>query len=99
MGIEPDQGKEKSIQENSLPIQREDGPIQAVSLVPYEARHRNDHREAGEGAQEARHLWVALQPRHQTAGQSGLSRRLLIPQDPLLHQAGLVPGNAVLDKA
>ncbi len=49
--------------------------------------------------QEARHLWVALQPRHQAAGQGGLSRRLLIPQDPLLHQAGLVPGNAVLDKA
>jgi hypothetical protein len=69
-----------------------------VSLVPYEARRRDDHREAGKGAQETRHLWVALQPRHQAAGQGGLGRRQLFLQAPLLNQARLISSDAVLSK-
>ncbi len=70
-----------------------------MPLIPDEARRRDDHREAGDNAHDARHLWVRLQPGHQTAGQSGPRLRQLLLQGPLLHQAGLVPGDAVLDKA
>jgi len=70
-----------------------------VPLIPDEARRRDDHRETGHSAHDARHLWVRLQPRDQTAGQSGLGRRKLFLQATLLNQARLVPGNAVLDKA
>jgi hypothetical protein len=68
-----------------------------VSLVPDEARRRNDEREAVEDAQEARHFWVSLQPRDQTAGQSGPRVRQLLLQGSLLHQAGLISGDAVLN--
>jgi hypothetical protein len=70
-----------------------------MPLVPDQARRRDDDREAGEGAHDARHLWSSLQARDQTAGQSGLGRRKLFLQATLLNQARLVPGNAVLDKA
>jgi hypothetical protein len=70
-----------------------------VPLIPDQARRRDDDREAGDGAHDARHLWISLQTRNQTAGQSGLGRRQLLLQGPLLYQAGLVPGDAVLDKA
>jgi hypothetical protein len=69
-----------------------------VPLVPDEARHRDDHRETGDSAHDARHLWVRLQSSHQTAGQGGPRLRQLLLQGPLLHQAGLIPGNAVLNK-
>jgi hypothetical protein len=69
-----------------------------VPLVPDQARRRDDDREAGEGAHDARHLWISLQARDQTAGQSGLGRRQLLLQGPLLNQAGLIPSDAVLNK-
>ncbi len=69
-----------------------------MPLIPDQARRRDDDREAGEGAHDARHLWISLQARDQTAGQSGLGRRQLLLQGPLFYQAGLVPGDAVLNK-
>ena len=69
-----------------------------MSLVPNQARHRDDHREAGDGAHDARHLWISLQARDQTAGQSGLGRRQLFLQAPLLNQARLISSDAVLSK-
>ncbi len=69
-----------------------------MPLIPDKARRRGDDREAGEGAHDARHLWISLQARDQTAGQSGLGHRQLLLQGPLLYQAGLVPGDAVLNK-
>jgi hypothetical protein len=69
-----------------------------VSLVPNQARRRDDHREAGDGAHDARHLWISLQACDQTAGQGGLGRRQLLLQGPLLYQAGLIPSDAVLNK-
>ena len=69
-----------------------------MPLVPDDAGCCNDEREAGEGAHDARHLWISLQARDQTAGQSGLGRRQLLLQGPLLYQAGLIPSDAVLNK-
>jgi len=69
-----------------------------VPLIPNQARRRDDDREAGKGAHDARHLWISLQARDQTAGQSGLGRRQLLLQGPLLYQAGLIPSDAVLNK-
>ncbi len=58
-----------------------------MPLVPDQARRRDDDRETGEGAHDARHLWISLQARDQTAGQSRLGRRQLFLQSPLLNQA------------
>ena len=70
-----------------------------MPLVPDQARRRDDDREAGEGAHDARHLWISLQARDQTAGQSGLGRRQLFLQATLLNQARLISSDAVLDEA
>jgi hypothetical protein len=69
-----------------------------VPLIPDEAGRRDDERDAGEGAHDARHLRVRLQPRNQTTGQGGLGRRQLLLQGPLLYQAGLISSDAVLNK-
>ncbi len=69
-----------------------------MPLIPDEAGRRDDERDAGEGPHDARHLWISLQARDQTAGQSGLGRRQLLLQAPLLHQAGFIPSDAVLNK-
>ncbi len=69
-----------------------------MPLVPDEARRRNDDCEAGEGAHDARHLRISLQSSHQAAGQGGPRLRQLLLQGPLLNQAGLIPGDAVLSK-
>jgi hypothetical protein len=69
-----------------------------VPLIPDQARCCNDQRDAGDGAHDSRHLGVSLQTCNQAAGQSGPRIGQLFLQGPLLYQAGLIPGDAVLSK-